>query len=701
MQRLAFAVGLAVLGACSFSASVQPDGGNDSTITVGFERPDSLADEKSSDHIIVVKLSEPSTTPVTVKYALDDSETATPGADFDIINAETLTFDPGVTSIDLEVRVKADTIDPEPNETIKLLLRDAVGAVVSSTAGNHVVTINAKALPRVSFGMATSSLEEGMDEPLDVVLDTASEFEITVPYTVTAQGATPGDDYVLADGMLTFAPTDMMKSINLHVLDDSLDEDDEKVTVTLGVATNAITDNTKDTRTHTILDAVDPPPTVEFSAPTSAFAESAGAVTVVVKLSAVSGRTVTVPYSLDASSNATAGGVDFTLTAGPLAIPAGQMTGSIAITIAQDTIDEPNEVLQLDMGTATNATNTGQQTHQLTINDDDLVCFGANASAVCFDSPPTGNVNISGQIDTDGASCLATQPSGWTVAQDPACFIAGANITVSGSTTVIGTRPLVLVATNTLSVSANLDAASHEGGTTGPGTPPATCAGTAPQNNGNGAGGGAGGSFLTIGGAGGSGDNGNANGGTPAAIVAAPAKLRTGCAGQKGGNATGSQGGAGGKQGGALYLVSGGNMTIANNIFINVSGAGASASNTQAGGGGGGSGGMLQIFCGGTLSTSNNTKLVANGGGGSGGGSNSSGGGVGGDPVPSTETSPAFGGSGGGGNGGPGFAVGSPAAPGSPGGNNDAGGGGGGGGGYILSNKNLGTADVSAGLVVP
>src|SRR5258708_5713929 len=79
-----------------------------------------------------------------------------------------------------------------------------------------------------------------------------------------------------------------------------------------------------------------------------------------------------------------------------------------------------------------------------------------------------------------------------------ACFLVGTDVTVpSGTSSVTGTRPLVLLATGTVTVTGTLDVASHSG-SDGAGANSSACdPGFAPQD---GAGGGAGGSFGTKGG---------------------------------------------------------------------------------------------------------------------------------------------------------------------------------------------------------
>src|SRR6185503_7180319 len=117
--------------------------------------------------------------------------------------------------------------------------------------------------------------------------------------------------------------------------------------------------------------------------------------------------------------------------------------------------------------------------------------------------------------DTSGL-CDPTQPNGWTTGGQPAaCVIKGTTITVN-LTAVIGSRPLVLVATTSIAITTALDVSSSRlAGTSGPGVPFACTFATNPQNsNGAGGGGGAGGTFGSQGAAGGSGDGNNRNGGT-------------------------------------------------------------------------------------------------------------------------------------------------------------------------------------------
>ena len=62
---------------------------------------------------------------------------------------------------------------------------------------------------------------------------------MTVNYAVTGGTATGGGvDYTLANGTLTFAPAVTSQNITLSVVDDSLDEEDETIEITLSGSTN-------------------------------------------------------------------------------------------------------------------------------------------------------------------------------------------------------------------------------------------------------------------------------------------------------------------------------------------------------------------------------------------------------------------------------------------------------------------------------
>jgi hypothetical protein len=293
---------------------------------------------------------------------------------------------------------------------------------------------------------------------------------------------------------------------------------------------------------------------------------------------------------------------------------------------------------------------------------------------VCVD-PPASPVTLTAPIDT-GTSKLCV-PYTATPAID-ACVISGQSIAIAGGTTVAvtGRKPLILLATDGITISGTLDAASHPGQPGGPGADAGPCPAigfTNPTHGGQG-GGGWGGSFGTAGARGGGGATGN--GGIPPAAFATTT-LRGGCPGADGAD-NGRGKGARGRGGGAVVLLAAHTLTI--DGTVTASGAGGGGATSGGGGGGGGSGGMIVLDAA-TVNTPG--KVFANGGGGGEGGSLATGHGGGESSAPGSAGGGGNGGSQTGGDGGDGSSGTTQPLPGGSGGPAvlDSGGGGAGGGG--------------------
>ena len=333
---------------------------------------------------------------------------------------------------------------------------------------------------------------------------------------------------------------------------------------------------------------------------------------------------------------------------------------------------------------------------------DATVCLGKGNFNVCFNQP-TAPRSLGDMVTFDtttDSSCLPSQPAGWEASgQPPACFIIGTTVNVP-NVSVIGSRPLVLVALNNLTVTGMLDVAAHSTPAVkgGPGAPATACVATAEAgdydagNNKEAGGGGAGGSFFGLPGRnGGAGDVNTAAGGVAAsALTTAPVLLRPGCNGQNSGDGSGGTGtaGVGGGGGGAVFLLAGGTLTITATGGINASGAGGRAGGARSGGGGGGSGGMIVLHANAFTATTG-ARLIANGGGGA-AGANQGGGTAGNDPgttIPLVQAATVTGCGQGCGAGGAGAAQGAGAQLGGDGNDQLGGGGGGGGLGYIRTNQ--------------
>lgn len=305
---------------------------------------------------------------------------------------------------------------------------------------------------------------------------------------------------------------------------------------------------------------------------------------------------------------------------------------------------------------------------------DAAICFGAlpgqEANEVCLASPPAGERIITVPITTSDCSIgMHVMIAGLRY-----CVVAAARINVSVSVTATGSDPLLLLATESITIDTfgSIDASTRHNAPLGAGGNWSGCATGIDASTARG--GGAGGSFQGAG----------ANGGGPGAGVRAPSTLAKafhgGCSGGKSGGSTMN----GGRGGGALFL-SAPRITVRGALAASGQGGepGGAVSN---GGGGGGSGGMITLI-GATIEIDSAARLIASGGGGGGGRDGGTGVALPGESASATDPSPQ-GGDGQsaavGGDGSQPFDI--NGAQGSTSNDSNAGGGGGGGGGagYIV-----------------
>jgi hypothetical protein len=317
---------------------------------------------------------------------------------------------------------------------------------------------------------------------------------------------------------------------------------------------------------------------------------------------------------------------------------------------------------------------------------DARACFGSGLVAVCLTAAPTMPLTIGagGQtIDTsDNTMCTPTVSGA-----DNYCVVAATTITVNGTLKAKGSKPLVLLASDTITVTQLIDVASRrtEPEFIGAGSDPAAPACTVGTTPGNRAGG-PGGSFTGSGGKGGDAAGGGGGNGGNAGAAAAVNALRGGCPGS---NGDGTGKGLGGHGGGAVYLIAGTKIEISGpgiNAGGEGGGAGVPVGGNSSGAGGGGSGGMIGFDAPTITCTS---PLIANGGAGGEGSGTVNNGAPGGDGTTQTAATGGNNGSmigGDGGNGSAGAANGGGAngKNGSSQAGADGGGGGGGGGAGIV-----------------
>ena len=119
------------------------------------------------------------------------------------------------------------------------------------------------ATSQLSVTDATASEEDDATIDFVVTLNPAGEANITVDYATSNGTASAGSDYTATSGTLTFTAGETSKTVTVAIIDDSTEESDETLTLTLSNASGAeISDGQA---TGTITDSEPVPLTASFS----------------------------------------------------------------------------------------------------------------------------------------------------------------------------------------------------------------------------------------------------------------------------------------------------------------------------------------------------------------------------------------------------------------------------------------------------
>lgn len=177
-----------------------------------------------------------------------------------------------------------------------------------------------------------------------VVRQRSTNGTATIRYATASYSAEAGADFEPISGMLTFAPGESMKSFQVSILNDSIQEDGEGFSVTLASPNEGARLGLQSSVAIVI---VDDDSVVEFGSPTYTVTENQTNAAISVQRRGVYSGAMTVTYS--ASSGTATAGVDFQSVTGVLEFRQGELTKTFAVTILPDTEVELNETIQLTL----------------------------------------------------------------------------------------------------------------------------------------------------------------------------------------------------------------------------------------------------------------------------------------------------------------------------------------------------------------
>ena len=323
---------------------------------------------------------------VTVDYVTEDA-TATAGDDY-THTSETLTFAAGQTDKTVVVYLVDDDV-VEDTETFRLRLSNPSS---NATVGNDsaVATIfDDDALPTLSVSDAPVAAE-GTAATFTVELSRPSAQAVTVAYAAVTDptagdaAATPAQDFEAVAGTLTLAARSTSATVTVPLPDDALDEHAE--TFWLRLADPVGADILDGTGVGTI-DDDDPPPQLNIG---DSGATESDTIRFTVTLDAVSGRTVTVPWTTAPSLTGDPASPtdDYISASGTLTFPSGTTAVNIDVDTVDDEVSEPDETFQVQLGQPTGATVEDGIAMGAIIDDDGLPRISIASVEITEDDSP-------------------------------------------------------------------------------------------------------------------------------------------------------------------------------------------------------------------------------------------------------------------------------------------------------------------------
>ncbi|MBX7148671.1 FG-GAP-like repeat-containing protein [bacterium] len=285
--------------------------------------------------------------------------------------------------------------------------------------------------PSVTLSGGASISETGGTQDITATLSGTNNLDVVVTLSVSGTATGSGTDYTLSSTTITIPAGDTTGTATISAAGDTTDEENETVIVDIASVTYGTESGTQQ-QTVTITDD-DAAPTVTLGLDNSSISEAGGAATFTATLSAASGKDVTVNFSYSGTTGGV--GTDYTVSGLIVTITAGSTTGSFTATAINDSIDENDETLIVDITTVNNATESGTQQQTTTINDNDTAgttvskntattteAGGTDTYTVVLNSEPTADVTIgvSSSDTTEGTvspSSLTFTSGNWNVPQ--------------------------------------------------------------------------------------------------------------------------------------------------------------------------------------------------------------------------------------------------------------------------------------------
>ena len=409
------------------------------TVAVSFSATGYTAVEGGSAATVTVKLSAKPEREVAIPIVKSHGGGATT-SDYTGV-PENVTFASDDTSVSFTVTATNDSVDDD-GESVALSFGALPFRVTAGSPATATVSLVDDDIPQIGISAGTSPVTEGSSASFTVNVSPVPGVNLRVPIDVSEEG-----DYV--DGT---APTHLdipagssSVSLNIATVNDSTDEADGSVAVTLRAGTGYSVDADNDSASVTVRDNDVPAVTVSFSSATYTATEGAAAATVTVNLSAKPERKVVVPIVKSHGGGATTS--DYSGVPENVTFASDDASVSFAVAAVDDTIDDDGERLSLSFGALPAGVTAGsRKAATVSLGDNDAAptvtlslsasSIGENGGSSTVTASLSHPSSVSTTVEVSAAAVAPTAADDFTLSENTTLTIAAGATASTGTVTV-------------------------------------------------------------------------------------------------------------------------------------------------------------------------------------------------------------------------------------------------------------------------
>ena len=312
-----------------------------------------------------------------VHFATADG-TATAVSDYTAVSQD-VSFSPGETSKTVSIPITDDSL-VEADETISFSLSSPSTGAVLGDPHAATLTILDNDVALLALSAASYSVSEAGPTASVTITRSRNTLSSASVHFATADGtATAVSDYTAVSQDVSFAAGQTSQTVDIPIIDDSLIEGNETVSLALSSPSAEARLGSPSTATLTI---VDNDRSFAFSAASYSVSEGGGSLPVTIRRS---GSTASADSVYFATANGTAvAGSDYTAVSQTVSFAAGEATKTVSVPIKDDGLLESSETVSLSLSSPSAGTTLGSPNRAtLTIQDNEAVlAFSAAAYSV-------------------------------------------------------------------------------------------------------------------------------------------------------------------------------------------------------------------------------------------------------------------------------------------------------------------------------